>query len=88
MGHRFKGPRLHTQGHRYAGGHNYIGGAQEVAKGSQIYEVADHGGLMVLADNMRKTDSVKYTWNEGLTFTDLKFGDEPMEVFFYKLPRT
>jgi hypothetical protein len=53
---------------------------QEVAKGSQIYEIADHGGLMVLADNMRKTNQVKYSWNEGLTFTDLQFAEEAMEV--------
>jgi hypothetical protein len=38
---------------------------QEVKKGSYIYEVGDHGGLIVMAKNHEPTKEVIYTYNEG-----------------------
>ena len=52
----------------------------EVAKGSHIYEISDHGGIVVLANDQEATDKILYSWNEGLTFEELKFTDTPLEI--------
>ena len=52
----------------------------EVKKGSHIYEIGDHGSLIVLAPDQTSTTEVYYTWNEGLTWNALKISDEPVEV--------
>ena len=52
----------------------------EVAKGSHIYEIGDHGGIIVLANDQSATDTILYSWNEGLTFEELKFTDSPIEI--------
>jgi len=52
----------------------------EVKQGSHIYEIGDHGALIVMADNAKATDTVYYTWNEGLTWESLKFTEKPIEV--------
>ena len=52
----------------------------EVKQGSHIYEIGDHGALIVMADNTKATDTVYYTWNEGLTWESQKFTDQPIEV--------
>lgn len=49
------------------GGHNWF----EILQGSHTYEIGDHGGLIVLAQDDRKIDSVKYTWDEGLNFENV-----------------
>ena len=38
----------------------------EVAKGSHIYEIGDHGGIIVLANDQMATTTLYYSWNEGL----------------------
>lgn len=52
----------------------------EVVKGSHIYEIGDHGGLIVLADDQIATDTILYSWNEGISFDKLKFTDSPIEI--------
>jgi len=52
----------------------------EVKKGSHIYEIGDHGALIVIADDHNPTDTVYYTWDEGLTWQDLKISDEKIMV--------
>lgn len=52
----------------------------EVAKGSHIYEIGDHGGLIVMANDQAATDTILYSWTEGLTWEELKFTDTPVEV--------
>ena len=52
----------------------------EVAKGSHIYEVADHGGIIVLANNRVATNSLLFSWNEGGNWTGFKFWKHHMEV--------
>jgi len=49
-------------------------------KGSSIYEVGDHGSLIVLAPDQRATTEVYYSWNEGLTWQILKISDVPIEI--------
>jgi hypothetical protein len=50
----------------------------EVKKGSRIYEFGDHGGLIVMADDTKPTDQVEYSWDEGLSWTVVKVGEELM----------
>ena len=52
----------------------------EIAKGSHIYEVGDHGGIIVMANDQVATDTILYSWNEGLTFDEFKFTDNPIEI--------
>jgi len=44
----------------------------EIAKIPLIYEFGDHGGLLVAAPNTQSTTQVRYSWNEGKTWTKLK----------------
>ena len=48
---------------------------QEIAKIPLIYEFGDHGGLLVAAPNTQSTTQVRYSWNEGKTWTKLKISD-------------
>jgi len=52
----------------------------EVRKGSHIYEIGDHGALIVIADDHHPTDTVFYSWDEGLTWQDLRFSSEKVMV--------
>ncbi len=48
---------------------------REIAKGPHVYDLADHGGLIVLsklAGSGRKGVSVKYSWNEGTSWESLQ----------------
>lgn len=40
----------------------------EIAKESHIYEIGDHGAIIVMAPDQRATRHVLYSWNEGLTW--------------------
>eukprot|EP00656_Telonema_subtile_P012231 TRINITY_DN16150_c0_g1_i1.p1 TRINITY_DN16150_c0_g1~~TRINITY_DN16150_c0_g1_i1.p1 ORF type:complete len:1016 (+),score=184.22 TRINITY_DN16150_c0_g1_i1:88-3135(+) len=40
----------------------------EIRKGSSIYEISDHGALIVVAPEGVKTRKVRYTWDEGITW--------------------
>ena len=53
---------------------------EEVRKGSYIYEVGDHGGLIVMASDQEATTKLIYSWDEGLTWTEKKFAATPVEV--------
>ena len=44
---------------------------QQIAKVPLIYEFGDHGGLLVAAANTEATTQIRYSWNEGLTWTKL-----------------
>ena len=49
-------------------------------KGSNIYEVGDHGGLIVMASDQKATDTLFYSWDEGLTWESKKFTSKPFEI--------
>ena len=40
----------------------------EVKKGEFIYEMGDHGAIIVMADSQKATDTLYFSWNEGLTW--------------------
>jgi len=48
--------------------------------GTYIYEFGNHGGLLVMADMVRNTQQVIYSWDEGQTWVELNFTDTPMHV--------
>jgi len=52
----------------------------EVARGSHIYEFGDHGGLIVMAYDEGSTDSVMYSWDQGVSWKTLKISDTPIQV--------
>lgn len=52
----------------------------EIAKLPLIYEFGDHGGLLVAAPNIQSTTQIRYSWNEGKTWTKLKVSDDPIFI--------
>ena len=52
----------------------------EIAKGSYIYEVGDHGGLIVMANNQNSTRSIWYSWDEGETWNKLRISETKFQV--------
>jgi hypothetical protein len=48
----------------------------EIRKGSHIYEIGDHGALIVIADNKNPTSEILYSWDEGITFESLSISDK------------
>jgi hypothetical protein len=52
----------------------------EAHKGAFIYEYGDHGGLITMADDLKKTTEVVFTWNEGQSWYDFKVAQTPFEV--------
>lgn len=53
---------------------------QEIRKGSHIYEIGDHGGLLVMAPDQMATRNILFSWNEGLTWEEMNISDTPIEI--------
>lgn len=53
---------------------------QEVHKGAFIYELGDFGGLIVMANDLKHTNQVIFSWNEGLSWYDFELGSRPLQV--------
>ena len=43
----------------------------EVSSIPLIYDLGDHGGLIVAAPNLQATTQIRYSWNEGKTWSKL-----------------
>jgi hypothetical protein len=54
------------------GGLNWV----EIAKTPLIYDLGDQGGLIVAAPNTVSTKEVRYSWDEGKTWTKLRISDQ------------
>ncbi|EER13739.1 membrane glycoprotein yil173w precursor, putative [Perkinsus marinus ATCC 50983] len=52
----------------------------EAHKGAYIYEFGDHGGLVVMADDIHKTRQVVFSWNEGHSWYDFDVSEHAMAV--------
>lgn len=52
----------------------------EISKIPLIYEFGDHGGLLVAAPNTQSTTQIRYSWNEGKTWTKLKVSEDPIFI--------
>ena len=51
------------------GGLNWM----EIVKGSHIYELGDHGSLLLLVDDQNPTKNAVISWDEGLTQFNIQF---------------
>ena len=49
-------------------------------KGSHIFEIGDHGAIIVAAPDQQATKSIYYSWNEGLTWESLQISSKPIQV--------
>ncbi len=49
-------------------------------KGSHIFEIGDHGGLLLFSEDQEKTDSVNFTWDEGLNWGDFKVTQNKFDI--------
>lgn len=51
------------------------GGRQwvELMKGSYIYEIGDHGGILLMASDEYTTNTLFYSWDEGDTWHSFTF---------------
>jgi hypothetical protein len=52
----------------------------EIKKGSHIYEIGDHGALILIADDRNPSSEIFYSWDEGLSFEPLKISEEPFMI--------
>lgn len=52
----------------------------EIAKIPLIYEMGDHGALLVAAPNHESTKQIRYSWDEGKTWQKLQVSDVPIFV--------
>ena len=52
----------------------------EIKKGPHIYEIGDHGGIILMASNKEPTTEAYYTWNEGESWEVIQISDHPIMV--------
>ncbi|CDR95451.1 sortilin, putative [Babesia bigemina] len=52
----------------------------EAHKGAFIYEFGDYGGLIVMAQDQKKTKEVIFSWNEGATWFDFSLSKHDVSV--------
>lgn len=52
----------------------------EVRQGSHTYEIGDHGGLIVIAEDVKSTNKIYYSWDEGLNWQVLKITNDPINI--------
>jgi hypothetical protein len=53
---------------------------RSVKPGSYIYEIGDHGALIVIAQKNEPTTEIEFSWDEGLTWTALTISEIPIYV--------
>lgn len=53
---------------------------RSVKPGNWIYEIGDHGAILVVAKKNEPTTEVEFSWDEGETWFVLKVTDEPIYV--------
>ena len=45
-----------------------------------MYEIGDHGGLIVIARDDTLTTSIDYSWDQGKTWTTAQISQKPIEI--------
>lgn len=58
------------------GGHTWI----EILKGPHVFEIGDHGGIILAASAVNKTNIIKYSWDEGKTWNQHKLNVTAFEI--------
>ncbi len=49
-------------------------------KGSHIYEIGDHGGLIVMAKDTSATNRLLYSWDEGLSWEEFNISKKAFDI--------
>ncbi|CAD8063565.1 unnamed protein product [Paramecium sonneborni] len=52
----------------------------EIKKGSYIYEMSNHGGLIVMSKDQETTNQIVFSWNGGVEWTPFNFIDQKAEI--------
>ena len=53
---------------------------RSVRPGAFIYDIGDHGSIIVIANHHEAVTEVEVSWDEGLTFEKVKIFDKPAFV--------
>ena len=53
---------------------------QSTRPGSYIYEIGDHGAIIVIAKKNEPITEIEFTWDEGNTWESLTISDTPIIV--------
>lgn len=53
---------------------------RSVKPGAYIYEIGDHGALIVIARKNEPTKEIEFSWDEGLSWSSLTISDTPVYV--------
>lgn len=53
---------------------------REIMKGSYIYEIGDHGGVIVMASDEQATNAIRYSFNEGNNWFTFTFSSQKIRV--------
>ena len=48
--------------------------------GSYIYEIGDHGAIIVIAKKGQPTTEIEFSWDEGLTWETLKISEKSLYI--------
>jgi hypothetical protein len=51
-----------------------------VKPGSYIYEIGDHGALIVIAKKNTPTNLIEFSWDEGLTWETLVISEKNLYI--------
>ena len=52
----------------------------ELMKGSYIYEIGDHGGIVLMASDEYTTNTLFYSWDEGDSWHSFTFSAQKIRV--------
>ena len=52
----------------------------EIRKGPYIYELGDHGGLIVMAKHNAPTKEILYSFNEGKSWHELQISQTAIDI--------
>lgn len=53
---------------------------KSIRNGVYIYEIGDHGALIVIGKKGVATQEVEFSWDEGESWETLKISDEPISI--------
>ena len=51
-----------------------------IRQGVHIYEIGDHGALIVIAEKNAPVDSIEFSWDEGKSWDTLKINEHHFYV--------
>lgn len=52
----------------------------EIKQHSHLYEIGDHGGLIVIAKENKKDNKIHYSLDEGASWNEVTITDKPFEI--------